>query len=74
MRVFNPNAYSHLQVQSNALVPMGSGSNQEMVVYTGGPLTARKAEQAIIRIKSVHDLILDHSLVLAIKRGDLAII
>lgn len=51
----------------------GTGS-QEMVLYTGGPLTARKAEQAIIRIRSVHDLILDHSLVLAIKRGDMAII
>ena len=73
MRVFNPNAYSHLQVQSQALVPVNSG-DQQLVLYQGGPLTARKAEQALVRIKNVHDLILDHSLVLAIKRGDLAII
>ena len=48
-----------------------------MALYTGayaGPLTARKAEQLLVRIKSVHELYLDHSLVLAIKRGDLAII
>ena len=80
MRVFNPNAYSHLAVQpTNALVPYPSNqeSTNQVALYTGagaGPLTARKAEQLLVRIKSVHELYLDHSLVLAIKRGDLAII
>ena len=32
MRVFNPNAYSHLQVQSNALVPVNQG-DQQLVLY-----------------------------------------
>ena len=76
MRVFNPNAYSHLAVQSNALVPMGPEAESLAMVpyYPGGQITARRAEQSLVRIKTVHDLILDHSLVLAIKRGDLAII
>ena len=37
-------------------------------------MTARKAEQSLIRIKSLNELFLDHSLILAVKRGDLSII
>ena len=72
MRVFNPNAYSHLAVSSNALVPANGSS--ALVPYGGGQLTARRAEQNLIRVKGVQELILDHSLVLAVKRGDLSII
>ena len=47
---------------------------QNALVPYQGTLTARKAEQALIRIKSLNELFLDHSLILAVKRGDLSII
>lgn len=65
MRVFKPDGYSHYQglLTSNAV-------ENQLVAYKPEK-TARQAANQLVTIRSVNDVIIDHSIVLAQKRGDL---
>ena len=61
---------------SNALQPVSSntGALATSGPYYGGLQNARDYEMELSAIRSIDEIALDHNRVLAIKRGDLAII